>query len=66
MANVSTDLNDDALEEIRRGFDVEGAYGYTADHAPMSIGRRPTPGPLLRSRLSGSGFTESGTTSTRV
>jgi len=34
MANVSTDLNEDALEEVRRGFDVEGSYGYTADHAP--------------------------------
>lgn len=34
MANVSYSTEDDALDEIRRGFDVEGAYGYTADHAP--------------------------------
>lgn len=34
MANVSHTVNDEALEEIEQGFDVEGSYGYTADHAP--------------------------------
>jgi len=34
MADLRFSSNDEALDEIREGFDVEGAYGYTADHAP--------------------------------
>jgi hypothetical protein len=34
MARVETTRNLDALDEITSGFDVEGSYGYTADHAP--------------------------------
>lgn len=34
MAKVESSVNSDALDEIEEGFDVEGAYGYTANHAP--------------------------------
>jgi len=34
MARVETTRNLDALDEIAEGFDVEGSFGYTADHAP--------------------------------
>jgi len=34
MARIETTRNLDALDEISEGFDVEGSFGYTADHAP--------------------------------
>jgi len=34
MARVETTRNLDALDEIAEGFDVDGSFGYTADHAP--------------------------------
>lgn len=34
MARVETTRNLDSLDEIAESFDVEGSFGYTADHAP--------------------------------
>lgn len=34
MPRVEVEKDEDILDEIVSGFDVEGSYGYTADHAP--------------------------------